>query len=240
MVTGPSFRDSTCMSAPNSPCSTGKAPLPAAGHKGLVKRDGQLRPGGAGKTRAAGGGIGVQRELGDHQKAPFRLLKILVHLAVFIFKDPQIADLLRQLDGGLRGVVGANAQRTKKPRPIWPLTRPAMVTEAWETRVTTARIAESSFRCTGSVKWKKDPAKGSLSRRPGDLQDAGDLVEPLHQGHPAACRRGCGPPGGRWRTRPPCCGTGCPARRCWWWRAPRRCPAAAPAGSLHTTSSSVG
>ena len=36
--------------------------------------------------------------------------------------------------------LGPMPSSTRKPRPIWPLRWPSMVTEAWETRVTTARM----------------------------------------------------------------------------------------------------
>ena len=91
-----------------------EAPLPAVGHEPLIAGDGQSGLGRAGETGAAGGGVGIQCELGHHQKAAAHLLQIQVHLFVFILKDPQIADLVRQLVGGDLRIVGAYAQQHQK------------------------------------------------------------------------------------------------------------------------------
>ena len=96
------------------PVFHGEAPLAAAVHEPLIERDGQLRPGGPGKAGAAGGGVRVEGELGDHQKASPHLLQVQIHLVVFILKDPQVADLLRQLVGGLLRIPGTHPQQHEK------------------------------------------------------------------------------------------------------------------------------
>ena len=84
----------------------------AAGlHEALVQGDGQIGLGGPGKARAAGGGVGVQGELGHHQKGAPHLFQIQVHLAVLVLKHPEIADFLRQLVGHGLGVAGAHPQQ---------------------------------------------------------------------------------------------------------------------------------
>ena len=88
-----------------------EAPLPAVSHESLIQGDGRVRLGGAGKAGAAGGGVRVQGELGHHQQGAACLLQIQIHFAVFILKDPQVADFLRQAVGGLLGVVGSHAQQ---------------------------------------------------------------------------------------------------------------------------------
>ena len=89
----------------------GEAPLPAMGHKVLVQRNGQVRFGGPGEAGAAGGGVGKEGELGDHQKAAAHLLQIQIHFIVFVFENTEIADFVRQLDGGVVGVVGGDPQQ---------------------------------------------------------------------------------------------------------------------------------
>ena len=86
----------------------------AVGHEALIEGDGQLRFCRAGEAGAAGGGIGIEGKLGDHKDAAAHLLKAAVHLAVFIFKDPEVADLVCQLHGYLLRVVGADAQQHQK------------------------------------------------------------------------------------------------------------------------------
>ena len=47
-------------------------------------------------------------------KASPHLLQIQIHLVVFILKDPQVADLLRQLVGGLLRIPGTHPQQHEK------------------------------------------------------------------------------------------------------------------------------
>ena len=88
-----------------------EAPLPAVSHESLIQGDGRVRLGGAGKAGAAGGGVRVQGELGHHQQGTACLLQIQIHFAVFILKDPQVADFLRQAVGAGKVMLTSNPSR---------------------------------------------------------------------------------------------------------------------------------
>ena len=81
------------------------------GHEFFVQGDSEVRLGRAGEAGAAAGGVGVEGELADHQDAPANLLQVQIHLLVLVLENPQVADFVRQLYGGLVGVAGADAQQ---------------------------------------------------------------------------------------------------------------------------------
>ena len=143
-----------------------EALLPAVSHESLIQGDGRVRFGGAGKAGAAGGGVRVQGELGHHQQGTACLPRFRFILPFSSSKDPQVADFLRQAVGGLPSVsLGPTPSSTRKPRPIRPLTFPAMVTEAPATRVTTARIQWIPFY--GSLKMEGFYFCGNISHADG-------------------------------------------------------------------------
>ena len=81
------------------------------GHEFFVQGDSEVRLGRAGEAGAAAGGVGVEGELGDHQKAPAHLFQVQVHPLLLVLEDPEVADLVRQLHGGVLCVVGPHAQQ---------------------------------------------------------------------------------------------------------------------------------
>ena len=116
-MTGPSFTSSTCMSAPNRPVAT-LAPRPrSSATNALDQGFRHVGGGGIGPRRPApAAGVGVQRELADHEHGAAHVGHREVHHTFGVGEHAQPPDLVGEL-GCRRPVVGVgDAHEHAQPR----------------------------------------------------------------------------------------------------------------------------
>ena len=114
MVTGPSFIDSTFISAPNSPVPTSKPRLRHSAMTFFVQRYGFFGARCLGKAGTARFAVGKERELADYKQLSSRVGGIYVHLPCLVLEYSKSADLVGDLQRFLFLVVLVNAQHDKK------------------------------------------------------------------------------------------------------------------------------
>lgn len=110
-VTGPSLTEATCISAPNSPCSTWK---PRASHSARnCWYSGMAKSGLAAweKPGRAGFQVGVEGKLADDQQGPVYGGQVQIHFTRLVGKHPQVADFIGQFHHLSRGILGTDAQQ---------------------------------------------------------------------------------------------------------------------------------
>ena len=145
-MTGPSLTSSTSIISPKRPVATFSIDLAGLGDKIFIpaqcvtarSRINERRPSAA--TRVA-----VKSKLRNHEHFAVDIGQRKIHLAVRVFKDPKLYDLVDQIVGVLLlSSLCVTPSRTSNPWPISPITSPSTVTFARETRWTTARITAAS------------------------------------------------------------------------------------------------
>ena len=143
------------MCAPNTPRSTLRAQALERVAEGVVQRLGDGAGRGSRPGRAASlAGVGVQRELADHQQR-----RAEVGRRLLVGEDAQLPDLAGQRGRRLRRCRRASrrAGRPGRAAASRPTTSPSTVTDADEARCTTARMAVLRPGASSAVRvWHDD------------------------------------------------------------------------------------